>query len=134
MAVEYPGNVIPSPGMWKGGQSVDDELLYSTVGFTQKGVTLKAGQGVLTLGTVLGRVTATKKYVAYSNAATDGSEVARGVLRTSVVTGTDAQGKEFQGNIVIQGILKNAKIVGADAAALTDLNARQDTVLDTFTF
>ena len=55
--------------------------------------------------------------------------MARGVLRRGVDTGSDTAGKVYQGNIVISGILKNALLVGMDAAAIADLNARVDTVL-----
>jgi hypothetical protein len=137
--VEFPGNILQSPGYSKTGFSQDDEILASMKGFTQKGVTLKAGQGVLTLGTVLGQATADKKWRPYADANTDGTQTARGILRQTVDTGTNASGPDFQGNIVIAGILKNSKIkssgAGAvDAAAIADLNARVDTVLDLFTF
>jgi hypothetical protein len=132
--VEFPGNIIPAPGYWKGGSTVDDELLYSAVGYTQKGITLKAGQGVLQLGQAMARETATKKWVKYNNAGGGGTDVCRGILRQTVDTGTDAAGKEFQGNLVIRGILKNSKIAGIDAPGIADLVARVDTVLDTFTF
>lgn len=134
MAVELPGNAIPAPGYRRGNVSVDTEIMYDMAGYTQKGVTLTAGQGILPAGTVLGRVTATKKWSVYNNALSNGVEVARGVLRQAVDTGTDADADSFQGNIVIQGILKLDKVSGADSAAITDLNARTDTVLNTFTF
>jgi hypothetical protein len=137
--VEFPGNIMQSPGYSKTAFSQDDELLASTKAFTQKGVTLKAGQGVLTLGTLLGQKTADKKWYPYVDANSDGTQTARGVLRTTVDTGASGTGPDFQGNIVIQGILKNSKIKASgagsvDAAALVDLNARVDTVLDLFTF
>lgn len=134
MAVEYVGNVIPAPGYWTGNTSYDPELLYSTARFTQKGVTLAAGQGVLPLGTVLAQRSEDKKWVAYATGGSGGAEVARGVLRRGVDTGTDEDGHEYQGNIVISGILKNDLVIGADSAALVDLNARVDSVFDTFTF
>lgn len=134
MANEYVGNLIPSPGFFKGNVLDDPELLYSYARFTQKGVTLAAGQGVLKLGTVLAQLSTTKKWVAYSNAGSDGAGVARGVLRRGVDTGTDEDGPEYQGNIVISGILKNQLLTGVDSAAVTDLNARVDDALDTFTF
>jgi len=136
MTVEYPGNLIPSPTFQDGNYTVDNELLYSTARFTQKGVTLASGQGILLLGTVLGRVTETKKWKVYDNTADDGTEVARGILRQTVDTSTtDAVAAGgIQANIVISGIVKNSLVSGADADAVTDLNARQDTVLDTFTF
>lgn len=134
MAQEYVGNIIPSPGFWKGGTTNDPELLYSTARFTQKGVTLAAGQGVLDIGTVLAQRTTDRKWVAYNNSGADGAGTARGVLRRGVDTGTDPQGREYQGNIVISGILKNQLVKGADSAALSDLNARVDDAFDTFTF
>lgn len=122
---------IPVPGFTSPTDTyVDQELLYSTAGYTQKGVTIAGGQGILPIGTVLGRKTSDKKYYVYNNALSTGVEVARGVLRRPVDT---SKGDQL-GNIVIQGILKNNLVSGADAAALVDLNARQDTVLNTFTF
>ena len=113
--------------------ATDPEILYSTAGFTQKGVTIGGGQGVLPAGTVLAQRTADKKYVAYSNAGSGGAETARGVLRRAVDTG-GAGAADQLGNIVIQGILKLSMVQGADAAALTDLGATVDTVRGTFKF
>lgn len=70
---EYPGNIMPSPGYSRTGTYQDDELLYSTHRFTQKGITLKAGQGVLKLGTVMGQKAGDKKWYAYNDAGTSGS-------------------------------------------------------------
>ncbi len=132
MANEYP--VIPSPGYWKGNTAEDNELLYSYAGFTQKGVTIAAGQGVLPIGTVLGRKTSDKKYYAYNNSGSGGVDTARGVLRRPVNTGTDPNGPDQQGNLVIQGILKANLVSGADASAITDLGATVDAVRNTFKF
>lgn len=63
------------------------ELLLSTAGFTQRGVTLAAGQGILPTGTVIARHTASGKYFAYMSGASDGRQVALGVLRDSRDTG-----------------------------------------------
>jgi hypothetical protein len=133
MAVEYVGNVVRSPGFWKGNTSDDPELLYSTARFTQKGVTLAAGQGPLGIGTVLAQRTTDKKWVAYDGSGDDGADVARGVLRRGVDTGTDEDAPEYQGNIVISGILKLPLVKGLDSAAIADLNARVDDVFDTLT-
>lgn len=132
MATQY--QKIPVPGFTSPtGDYTDPEILYSAAGFTQKGVTIGGGQGVLAAGTLLGQRTADKKYYAYSNAAADGTQTARGVLRRTVDTGSVATAANDQlSNIVIAGILKNSMIVGADAAALTDLGATVDTVRGTF--
>lgn len=132
MATQYQN--IPVPGFTSPtADYTDPEILYSTVGFTQKGVTLAGGQGVLPAGTVLGRKTSDKKYYKYSNANSDGTQTANGVLRRPVNTG-GAGSPDQVSNIVIAGILKLNMVQGADAAALTDLGATTDTVRGTFKF
>lgn len=124
-----PGFVSPT------GTYIDPEILYSTAGFTQKGVTIATGQGVLAAGTVIGQKTSDKKYYAYNNANSDGTQVARGVLRRAVDTGASgATDGDQVSNMVIQGILKYSMLVGADAAALTDLGMVIDTVRGTAKF
>ncbi len=125
---------LPVPGYYKGPEYTDPEILYSTAAFTQKGVTLAAGQGILPAGTVLGRKTSDKKYYSYNNAGTGGVDTARGILRRAVDTGTDAAGPDQLGNLVIQGILKLNMVSGADSGAITDLGATTDTVRNTFKF
>ena len=139
MATEYPGNLIPSPTYNKPGDiSVDDELLYSTAGFTQKGVTLAPGQGVLLLGTVLARRDADKLWVAYAAGGTGGAGTARGLLRQSVDTGTDEDGPRLQNNIVISGIVKLDRVDAANTVAVGDiataLGGRVDDVLGYLSF
>lgn len=109
--VEFPGNAIPAPGYAKGGQTIDEELLFSAVGWTQKGVTLKPGQGILRLGTLIKQDPTTKRYVKAT--ATNGSD-ALGVLRLTVNTGTDADGQAYLGNIVHMGMLKLAHLKSAN--------------------
>lgn len=124
--IPVPGYVNPT------SDYTDPEILYSTVGFTQKGVTVGSGQGALAAGTVLAMKTADKKYYVYNNAGAGGVEVARGVLRRPIdTTNTVSAANDQVSNIVIAGILKWGLIVGADAAALTDLGATVDTVRGT---
>lgn len=127
--VVQPG--IPVPGYTQGPNFPNDpELLYSTAGFTQKGVTLAGGQGILPIGTVLARRTSDKLYVVYNNAGSGGAEVAAGILRR----GVDTTAGPVQANMVIAGIVKNSLVSGADSAAITDLNARVDSARDIFKF
>ena len=63
------------------------ELLLSYAGFTQRGVTLAAGQGVLPTNCIITQHTASGKYFAYNAAATDGRAVPSGVLRDGRDTG-----------------------------------------------
>ncbi len=131
MATAY--EKIPVPGYSKGPDSTDPEILYSYAGFTQKGVTVAGGQGILPAGTVLGRKTSDKKYYVYNNAGSGGVEAARGVLRRAIDTGSAGAADQLA-NIVIAGILKYSAVSGADSAALTDLGATVDTVRGTFKF
>jgi len=124
---------LPVPGYSQGPTYTDTEILYSYAGFTQKGVTLAGGQGILPAGTVLGRKTSDKKYYVYNNGASTGVEVARGVLRRDVDTGAAGAADQLA-NIVIAGILKLGAVSGADSAALTDLGAVTDSVRGTFKF
>jgi hypothetical protein len=63
------------------------ELLLSMAGYTQRGVTLAAGQGILPTGCIIARHTASGRYFAYNAAATDGRQTPVGVLRDARDTG-----------------------------------------------
>lgn len=135
--VDYAGNAIPAAGITRGPNVPDDEILYSTVGFTQKGVTLAAGKGVVYAGTVLARRTSTKLYEKWSNGGGDGIGTPVGVLRKTVDTGSDADGQKYLANIVVAGILKLSKVSSANggvANVLTGLGATVNEVLGTFKF
>lgn len=89
------------------------------------GVTLDAslvgadanGDKVLKKGTTLGRVTATGRYGAYSNAAGDGREVAKGFLMESVNL---KHGNAVTG-MVLSGSVIAVRCSGLDAAGQADL-------------
>lgn len=127
---------LPVPGFENPtGNFIDPEILYSTAGFTQKGVTIGSGQGVLAAGTVLGMRTADRKYYAYGNTNTDGTQAARGILRRPVDTGTVvAPSNDQVSNMVIQGIVKYDQVVGLDAAALDDIGGTVDVDRNTLKF
>jgi hypothetical protein len=130
--VDYAGNAIPAAGITRGPHVPDTEILYSTAGFTQKGVTLAAGQGVLQAGTVLARRTSDKLYVKYSSGGADGAGTAVGILRKTVDTGSDSNGQKYMGNIVIAGILKLAAVSSANGGAPNVLGRVENAVLGTF--
>ena len=108
---EYVGNAMPAPGYSQKGWTNDQELLMATNpgSYHQKGVTLKSGQGVLPFGTLLKRDAATKLYVKADD------NTAEGVLRTTVDTGTDANGQKWQGNILFGGLLNLALMKAANS-------------------
>ena len=121
------GNVIKAPFFAKRAEHIPVELLYSYSRLTQKGVTLKPGQGLLAAGVPLEKDGDSNFMVA--NPAGGGDT--RGLLRQTVDTGTDDSGESgvFHGNIVLAGVVK-ADIVrlacGGDDPDLSNLGARVD--------
>jgi len=60
---------------------------------SREAITVASGAGVVESGTVLGKVTASGKYLPRAPGATDGSEVAAAILRSRVdATSADAKG------------------------------------------
>lgn len=135
--VDQIGNEIPAAGINRGPYVPNEEILYSTVGLTQKGVTLAAGKGLVVAGTVLARRTSTKLYEKWANGGGDGTGTPVGVLRRSIDTGTDSAGQKYLGNIIIAGILKLKNVSSANGGVtnlLTPLNATSNDVLGFFKF
>lgn len=129
--MEYTGNAIPAPGFRTGGGVIDDELMFDMNGYSQRGVTLKPGQGVLLLGTLIKQDPTSKLYVK----ATGGD--AQGILRQSIDTGTDPQGQVWQGNILTMGQVKLSKVQAANSGVTFGdgvLNGRVDSVQGYFKF
>jgi hypothetical protein len=77
------------------GRNLSFLLTEATGSRSRQTVTVASGEGVLEPGTVLGRVTASKKMVASPNASTagkEGAEVARAILAYRVdATSSDAK-------------------------------------------
>ena len=88
------------------------ELLLSMVGYTQRGVTLAAGQGVLPTGCVIARHAASGRYFAYNAAATDGRQTPVGVLR-------DARDTGGPGSANLSGYNANTNGVNPDGITLS---------------
>jgi len=83
-------------------------------------VTIAAAAGALVPGTVLGKITASGKYVAYSNAASDGSEVAAGIVFYAV---PDSAADQTVLAIVRSAEVIGAELTGLDAPGTADLRA-----------
>ncbi len=82
--------------------------------------TIASGQGVVPAGQVLGRVTASGKLIKYSNAASDGSQTAVGILYASV----DATSADTPCIVIdLDAEVAASKLTGLDAAGTTDLAA-----------
>lgn len=81
------------------------------------GVLLASGHGVLAKGTVLGKVTASGKFVPYVSTNTDGSQVAVCILDND----QDTTSNDVGASAWISGIFNTAALTGADATAETAL-------------
>ncbi len=135
--VDREGNVLKVPGTGSVAEVKGDEILGSYARFTQKGLTILAGAGVLEAGTVLKVSGTAKKYTAAAKADVAG---AVGILRK----GVDATDSDVLANYVASGIVKGAKVrysddtnglSGAELVALADaLGGRYDAVHDYLIF
>lgn len=93
---------------------------------SREAITVVAGQA-LRPGAVVGKITATGKYAAYDNGASDGTQAAAGILWD----GVDASGADAAGVIIArQATVNKGELVfaagqdaTAQAAALADLAA-----------
>ncbi|WP_339248221.1 head decoration protein [Paenibacillus sp. FSL R10-2796] len=81
------------------------------------GVLLAQGNGVIKKGTVLGKVTATGKYIPYVSSATDGSQAAVCILDND----QDTTITDIGASAWIAGIFVSSKLTGIDTAAKTAL-------------
>lgn len=92
--------------------------------FSREAVTVLSGE-VLASGTVVGKVTASGKYAAYDNTASDGTQTAAGVLYEAVdATGADKPGviiareAEVAGNRLTWDAANDATAITAGKADL----------------
>lgn len=83
-------------------------------------VTVVSGEGALPAGQVLGVVTASGKYAAYDNAASDGTQTAAAVLYAAV----DATDADVPAVVIARDAeVAEAHLTGIDANGITDLAA-----------
>lgn len=95
-------------------------LLHYDNKYSLDAVTLAAAASALSAGTLLGKIAATGKYVAYSNAAGDGSEVAVAILKDNVADSTADQ------KVVVvsrHAEVQASELTGLDTPARADLTA-----------
>lgn len=81
-------------------------------------ITIAAAAGAMVAGTVLGKITASGKYTAYNNGASDGTEVAAGVLYIGV---PDSAADQKAVAIVRHAEVFGAAMTGLDANGTADL-------------
>ena len=73
-------------------------------------------------GLVLGKITASGKYAQYDPSASDGTEVAAGILKDQIkVIDANANAVDAHGNVVFHGRVDESALHGCDDAAKADL-------------
>lgn len=83
-------------------------------------VVIAAAAGAMVPGTLVGKITASGKYVAYSNGAADGTQTAAGVLYHAVAdTAADQKAVIIARDAEVNG----DELTGSDAAGVADLLA-----------
>lgn len=83
-------------------------------------VVIAAAAGAMVPGTVVGKITASGKYVAYSNGAADGTQTAVGVLYHDV---PDSAADQKAVIIARDAEVNGDELTGSDAPALVELAA-----------
>lgn len=84
-------------------------------------VTVVAGQ-VLAAGTVVGKITANDKYAVYDNGASDGTEVAAGVIYNAVDTSATGLNADSEQLVIVRDAEVDANLLTSnDANGTTDL-------------
>lgn len=65
-------------------KAVSDVVKFDLQDYSRESVTIASGNGIISIGEVLGLITASDKHAKYDNAAIDGTEVAVAVSRVKV--------------------------------------------------
>lgn len=103
-----------------GTASYDNLIAGVEVSPMVKGITLKGGNGVLSRGSVIGVITASGLGVIADKAATDGSQLAVGVLCDDVDTGATGTTATTIGSIYITGVFNENALIFAQGTAFAD--------------
>ncbi len=101
-----------------GVPNVSFVLHEETSRYSRDVAVVPANTPALAAGTVLGKVTASGKLVAYSNVASNGSEVAAAILLYNTPTHTEDQKVTV---LTSHAEVNGNQLVGVDGAAIADL-------------
>jgi hypothetical protein len=94
-----------------------DNLIAGSHSPVEIAITVASGAGALTAGTLLGRVTASGKYLPYNAAHIDGTEIPRAILTRDI----DAASADARVTVYVHGEFNPDEITGIDAAAILHL-------------
>jgi hypothetical protein len=122
------------PGMGSPSESTENEFLWGNreTAHFESGVIVSTATDsgatpttVLRPGLLMGKVTSSGKWKQYDPAATDGSEVAQGILRNGVnMLDTSGSAADKAGVFVVKGFVKNGSVYNLDYLARRHLFGR----------
>ena len=86
-------------------------------------VTVTQGTAMLASGTLLGKITATGKFIPYLNGAVDGSQAVAAILYSELPA--RASGGDVKAAVLVRGpaVVFGTRLTGSDAPGLVDLAA-----------
>lgn len=108
------------PVLTQGKNPLEFVLYEDDADYSRETVTVAAAAGAMVPGTLVGKITASGKYAAYNNSASDGTEVAAGIVAYAV---PDLAADQKAVIFARHAIVRAADLTGADAAGLADLKA-----------
>ncbi len=86
-----------------------------------KGISLKAGQGILKAGSVLGLTTTDNLGILLDKNATDGSQNPVGILIEDVDTGTESDTDSILSQMFIRGVFNQEALLFTEGTSLSDV-------------
>ncbi len=86
-----------------------------------KGISLKAGQGILKAGSVLGLTTTDNLGILLDKNATDGSQNPVGILIEDVDTGTESDTDSILSQMFIRGVFNQEALLFIEGTSLSDV-------------
>jgi hypothetical protein len=103
------------------GRHTAEFLLSEANGYqSRESVVLSSAAAALAAGTLLGKITASGKYIAYSNGAADGSQTVAGILYANA---PDSAVDQRVTIIARNAEVKGTSLTGSDAPGLVDMAA-----------
>lgn len=110
-----------------GSREYDNLFAGTSIPVEMKGITLKAGQGVLKRGTVVGIITASSLALEVDSTATDGSQVADCILTDDVDTGEAGATTNVPTTAYVSGLFNRKALIfgGTDTANNHETTLRQ---------
>jgi hypothetical protein len=108
------------PVLTEGKHNLEFVIYEEEADYSREVVTIAAAAPAMVPGTLVGKITASGKYTVYNDAATDGTQVAAGIVAYAV---PDLAADRKAVIISRLAVVRTTDLTGADANGLADLKA-----------